>query len=93
MTPEHGPRIEIGPTPNPNALKFTIDRKVIALGSRSYSTRFETTDDPLAAAIFEIPGVQSLFYMADFITVTKDPGAAWEGIVREVEAAIREHLV
>lgn len=92
MTPEHSPRIEIAQTPNPNALKFTVDRKVVESGSRSYSTRFEAMDDPLASAIFAIPGVESLFCMADFITVMKDPAAAWEGIVREVEAAIREHL-
>jgi len=92
MTHDRGPQIEIAQTPNPNALKFTVDRKVVESGSRSYSTRFEALNDPLASAIFAISGVQSLFCMADFITVIKDPGAAWEGIVREVEAAIREHL-
>lgn len=92
MTPDRGPKIEIAQTPNPNALKFTIDRTLLESGSRSYSTRFEAMDDPLAADIFEIPGVQSLFYMADFITVIKDPGAAWEDISRAVEATIREHI-
>jgi hypothetical protein len=92
MKPEPGPRIEITATPNPNAMKFTLDRKIVPSGSRSYSTRFEAMDDPLAEAIFAITGVESLFFMADFITVTKDPGAAWEGIVRAVESAIRERL-
>jgi NFU1 iron-sulfur cluster scaffold homolog, mitochondrial len=92
MSPERDPRIEVAQTPNPNALKFNLDHKLLESGSRSYATRFEAMDDPLATAIFAIPGVQSLFYMADFITVTKDPGAAWEGIVRAVETAIRDHL-
>jgi NFU1 iron-sulfur cluster scaffold homolog, mitochondrial len=92
MTPDHGPLIEVSRTPNPNAMKFTLDRVLLATGSRSYSSRFEALDDPLAVAIFEISGVQSLFYMANFVTVTKDPGAAWEGITRSVETAIRDHL-
>ncbi len=92
MKPDPGPRVEVTATPNPNAMKFTLDRVLVPAGSRSYSTRFEAMDDPLAQDIFAIPGVQGLFFMADFITVTKDPGAAWEGIVRAVEEAIRTHL-
>jgi len=92
MTADAGPRIQVSVTPNPNAVKFALDRKILDSGSRSYSTRFEALDDPLAQAVFDVPGVQSLFYMADFITVTKDPGAAWEGIVRAVEDVIRRHL-
>jgi NFU1 iron-sulfur cluster scaffold homolog, mitochondrial len=92
MKPDPGPRIEISATPNPNAMKFTVDRVLVPSGSQSFSTRFEAVDNPLAEDLFAVPGVQSLFFMADFITVTKDPGAAWEGIVRAVESAIRDRL-
>jgi hypothetical protein len=92
MSPESGPRIQVSATPNPNAMKFTLDRKLVESGSRSYSTRFEALDDPLGSALFGVPGVQSLFFMADFITVTKDPGAAWEELVPAVTAAVRETL-
>ena len=54
MTPDHGPLIEVSRTPNPNAMKFTLDRVLLATGSRSYSSRFEGLDDPLAVAIFEM---------------------------------------
>ena len=92
MNPGSGPKIEVSATPNPNAVKFTLDRKVVESGSRSYSSRFEALDDPLAAAIFGVEGVQSLFYMADFITVTKEPGAAWETLVPAVTEAIQAHI-
>ncbi len=85
-------KIKVSATPNPNAMKFTVDRKLLESGSRSYSTRFEALDDELASAIFEVEGVQSLFFMADFITVTKDPGAAWEGIVPDVTSVIGDYL-
>jgi NFU1 iron-sulfur cluster scaffold homolog, mitochondrial len=92
MSSSSDARIQVSVTPNPQAMKFTLERKILESGSRSYSGKFEALDDPLARAIFEIPGVAGLFYMADFVTVTKEAGAAWEGIVRAVEEVIRGHL-
>ena len=92
MSPSAGPGIEYSPTPNPNAMKFVLQRKVVDSGSRSYSTRFEAMGDPLGEALFEIPGLTSVFVMADFITVTKEPAAAWEEVVPAVVAAIRRAL-
>jgi len=92
MSPSAGPGIEYSSTPNPNAVKFTLDRTVVASGSRSYSSRFEALGDPLGEALFEIPGLAGVFCMADFITVTKDPSAAWEDLIPAVAAAIRRTL-
>lgn len=93
MSPSAGPGIEYTATPNPNAVKFTLQKQVVEKGSRSYSSRFEALDDPFVCAVFEIPGVQNLFLMNDFITITKDPAAAWEDILPAAAAAIREHLL
>jgi len=90
MSPSAGPGIEYTPTPNPNAMKFTLGRPVVESGSRSWSTRFEAAGDPLGEALFEIPGLVGVFCMADFITVTKEPGAAWEVLIPAVAAAIRK---
>jgi hypothetical protein len=92
MSPSAGPGIRYETTPNPNAVKFTLDRPVVAAGSRSFASRFEAMGDPLGAALFEIPGLMGVFCMADFITVTKDPAVAWEEIVPAVAAAIRRVL-
>ena len=92
MSPDPGPRVQVSATPNPNAMKFTLARAVPGGGSRSYTSRFEALDDPLATALFEVPGVQSLFFMADFITVTKDPGAAWEDLVPAATAVLQDQL-
>ena len=92
MSPDPGMRIQVSATPNPNAMKFTLGQTLLASGSRSYSSRFEALDDPLATALFDIPGVHRLFFMADFITVTKDPGAAWEDLVPAATAAIRDQF-
>ena len=90
MSPSAGPGIRYETTPNPNAVKFTLDRPVVAAGSRSFASRFEAMGDPLGTALFAIPGLVGVFCMADFVTVTKDPAAAWEEIIPAVAAAIRQ---
>ena len=84
--------ITVSPTPNPNSMKLTLDRKVVESGSRSYVSRGRAEGDPLATALFAIPGVANVFMLNDFITVTKDSMTEWESILPAAEAAIRRHL-
>jgi NFU1 iron-sulfur cluster scaffold homolog, mitochondrial len=93
MSPSAGPGIRYETTPNPNALKFTLDQTVVASGSRSFASRFEAAGDPLSSALFEITGLVGVFCMADFVTVTKDPAAAWEDLVPAIAAAIRSAVM
>jgi hypothetical protein len=65
------------PTPNPNALKFSVGRSV---GGPATFTSADSADDPTAADILGIDGVVSVFMTADFVTVTKSPEADWESI-------------
>ena len=79
--------VTISATPNPNALKFTVDATfpapiTVAAG--------QETDDPTAAALLAIPGVTSLFMTADFVTLTKDPAAAWDQIAPEAQRILEE---
>jgi hypothetical protein len=46
----------------------------------------------VAAALFSIQGVQSLFMVEDFVTVTKAADADWSRLVPEVSAAIARTL-
>jgi hypothetical protein len=78
------------PSPNPNALRFQLD---ITLSSTlSCSSAAEAAGDPFCAAVFEAPGVASIFGVNDFVTVTRQPGAAWEPIVEAVQQAASAHL-
>ncbi|HEY8469748.1 MAG TPA: NifU N-terminal domain-containing protein [Longimicrobiales bacterium] len=86
------PTVRFQPTPNPNAGKFSTDRTVVQNGSRSYFSAEQAAGDPVAGALFAIPGVASVFMVADFITVTKTPDARWEELVPRVEQAIRATL-
>src|SRR5262245_60122230 len=81
---------ETEPTPNPNAMKFIL-REPLTWGiSRSYENAEQAKDDPLAAKLFEIEHVTSVFYVDHWITVTQDGAADWQELLRKLAVPIRE---
>ncbi len=78
------------PTPNPNAMKFTLDVKLP--GTINFANAAAAEGNPFAAAVFRTPGVTSVFGVNDFITVSRAPGADWDTIVEGVQSAAAEHL-
>ena len=79
--------IEIQPTPNPNALKFVLDRQV-SQQPLSFFNAAAATDYPLAKRLFEIAGVSSLLLLGDFITINKSPGGDWDDIKGQARAVL-----
>lgn len=69
-------------TPNPHALKFILNEKLLNYESRQYSNKEEASKDPFAKGIFEIPGVVSVFYMDKFVTIEKSKDTNWGQIQR-----------
>lgn len=69
-------------TPNPQALKFILNERLLLKETRSFKNKEEAANDPLAKGIFDIEGVVSVFYMDKFITIEKDPKAGWGQIQR-----------
>ena len=80
---------EIQPTPNPNALKFVLDRPV-ADQPTSFFDAAAAGDHPLARKLFQINGVVSLLLLGDFITVNKQPDAKWPEIKKRVQQVLAE---
>lgn len=87
------PRIRFDETPNPQAGKFTVGRTLVE-GRRgmTFDSAEAAAGDPVAARLLAEPGVRSVFIVADFVTVTKDPAAAWAELAPRVQAALREVL-
>lgn len=82
--------IEPSSTPNPDAMKFTLDVKLPAMFDASSPD--QVPDSPFVAAVLAVDGVASVFGVNDFVTVTRDPGADWDPIIDAVRAAAAEHL-
>ena len=64
-------------TPNPQALKFILNDRILSRETRSFQNVTEAENDPLAKAIFDLGGVVSVFYMDRFITIEKEPDISW----------------
>jgi Fe-S cluster biogenesis protein NfuA len=87
-------------TPNADALKFLPNHRVVPeelntpfveyLNPRS--TISPPYPSPLAAKLMNIDGITSVFYGADFITVTKAGDANWAHIRPEIFALITETI-
>lgn len=87
------PHVTVQGTPNPNAAKFTVDRKLVqGAESLSYSDREAAADDPLASRLLGLAGVESLLIAEDFVTVNKAASASWDSLVPEIERIIKEVL-
>ncbi len=69
-------------TPNPHALKFILNERLLKLETRQFSSKEDAENDPLAKGVFNIDGVASVFYMDKFVTIEKKPDANWGLIQR-----------
>jgi len=84
--------VDIQPTPNVNALKFIVNRRLTEGRSQTFRSADDAAAHPLAAQLFAIAGVVQVFLLNDFVSVTRDPAAAWDEIATAAEAAIRAHF-
>ena len=83
------PVVRVQRTPNPNAMKFSLDRPVVeGNASRTIGNADAARGDPLAEPLFAINGVASVFMVADFITVIKAPDASWDALVPSIVAVL-----
>ena len=80
-------------TPNPLAIRFHMDCKVTASGSRSYPDVESAQADPIAAQLFQIPHVTSVFYVGTTVTVNKDEEGDWNAILTPVADVLEANLV
>ncbi|KAL1837654.1 hypothetical protein VTJ49DRAFT_3553 [Mycothermus thermophilus] len=92
--------IQTEPTPNPDALKFLPNHRVLPEGVTApfveylnpRSTIAPPYPSPLASRLMSVDGVTAVFYGADFITVTKAADANWAHIRPEVFSLITEAI-
>src|SRR5687768_5834939 len=75
--------------PNPNSLKFVVNEMLIPEGmSFDFPDAESAENAPLAKELFTYPYVDRVFYMSNFITVTKKGDIDW----LEIQNALKEHI-
>ncbi|MEX2104469.1 MAG: NifU N-terminal domain-containing protein [Bacilli bacterium] len=81
--------INVQETPNPNSVKINTSERIFE-GPRSTSLKSGAdTDHPLAHALLSIEGIDNIFGINDFVTITKKPDAEWDKILSKVEEAFK----
>ena len=88
--------VTVSTTPNEHALKFSVNKKILESGYKTFNSIEEAKDFPVAAKIFENADVASIFIMAQaeggFISVTKKTEATWNDLKDEIVAGIKAVL-
>jgi Fe-S cluster biogenesis protein NfuA len=79
--------------PNPNSLKFVANYMLVEPGeSYDFPDALSAADAPLAKMLFNFPFVSRVFYMSNFITVTKVDSVDWSDVQEQLKAFIRDYL-
>jgi Fe-S cluster biogenesis protein NfuA len=84
--------IQTEATPNPATLKFLPGKVVMENGTADFRSADDAEISPLAARIFDIPGVSSVYFGYDFITVSKED-QEWQHLKPAILGSIMEHFM
>ena len=84
--------INTQPTPNPDALKFMMNKLVIKSGTKSFASKEEAIGDVFAEALFGLSGVRNIYLSEDFVSVTKSMMEEWHDLVGPLQVAIEKKI-
>ena len=84
--------IQTESTPNPATLKFLPGQSVMSAGTADFPTAEAGQSSPLARRVFDVSGVEGVFFGPDFVTVTKEENVEWDHIKPSILGAIMEHF-
>ena len=85
--------IQTEQTPNPATIKFIPGHPVMMQGSAEFKKADDAIKSPLAARLFRIDDVASVFLASDFVSVTRTAESDWSFLKPQVLAAIMEHYL
>ena len=83
--------IQTEQTPNPQTLKFLPGKVVMEDGTAFYQNLEEASNSPFAKRLFEVDGVNGVFFGSDFITITKSDSIDWQVMKPLVLGSIMDH--
>jgi Fe-S cluster biogenesis protein NfuA len=86
--------IQTEETPNPNSLKFLPGQPVLADGQGPVTfEKNSSIPSPLARQLLAVEGVDSVFFGADFITITKAQAFDWYVLKPLLLGTMMDHFV
>jgi len=79
--------------PNPNSLKFVVNFMLVPENiSFDYPDAQSAAQSPLALELFKLPFVRRVFFMNNFVTVTKDEDTDWNEVIAGLRGFLKEYF-
>ena len=79
-------------TPNPNAIKFIVNFTLKSAGNATFTKKDQCADLPLAMALFDIPGVEQIYFFQNTLTVSHTEELPVDMVKENVESVIKTRL-
>lgn len=79
-------------TPNPNAIKFIVNFALKTKGNATFTSKDQCLDSPLASALFDVPGVEQIYFFQNTLTVTHSDELPTDMIKENIRAIIKTRL-
>ena len=83
--------IQTEQTPNPQTLKFLPGKVVMDDGTAFFQNIEESSNSPFAKRLFDVDGVEGVFFGSDFITITKSQSVDWQVMKPLILGSIMDH--
>jgi Fe-S cluster biogenesis protein NfuA len=94
MTTQSEVYVSLEFTPNPNTLKYSVNRQLIAKGAVNFTKKEDAAvRSKLAAKLFDVPGISGVMIGSNFVTVTKSDSGDWDVVHKTSSDIIEKHLV
>lgn len=79
-------------TPNPNTLKFVVNRALLEKGAANFTDKTKAENSPLAKKLFDVTGVEGVLIGTNFVTITKGNAGDWDTLAEAVPSTLETHL-
>ena len=80
-------------TPNPNTLKYALNRQILVTGTENYTSKAEAEKySPLATKLFELEEISGVMIGATFITVTLSNLDNLRELNKSIIRTLKSHL-
>lgn len=79
-------------TPNPEAMKFVVNKYLLEEGSVEYTNVDQTGNSPLAKQLFAFSGINSVFINSNFVTLTKATNMDWYELIPIIRTFIKSFI-
>ena len=78
------------PTPNPNTVKFLVNKTFFELGSIDFPTQESAKDSLLPKTLMDVDGIESVMIGTNFVSISKEDSAGWEVVLEPASDIIKD---